>query len=226
MGEYQESYNYYSTLIEPSNYEYYEKQWDNIQEVRKILDRISNNKQKVNTDKYHYFQSYQIDNINKLNEEYSKANLNAKSDMATIEKFDKEYREWKQIKLRKVREEEEEEEERRREEAAERRAMKESAERSRNNELKKVYVKLCTSCYCESKCLGCGVKLSGAHNISNKGSYLGYALHAKCQTSTCFVCRKKMVKKEVLLIFVSPATSPINITFINVFGAGVILNKI
>ena len=191
LGEYQESYNYYSTLIEPSNYEYYEKQWDNIQEVRKILDRISNNKQKVNTDKYHYFQSYQIDNINKLNEEYSKANLNAKSDMATIEKFDKEYREWKEIKLRKVREEEEEEEERRREEAAERRAMKESAERSRNNELKKVYVKLCTSCYCDSKCLGCGVKLSGAHNISNKGSYLGYALHAKCQTSTCFVCRKK-----------------------------------
>ena len=191
LGEYQESYNYYSTLIEPSNYEYYEKQWDNIQEVRKILDRISNNKQKVNTDKYHYFQSYQIDNINKLNEEYSKANLNAKSDMATIEKFDKEYREWKEIKLRKVREEKEEEEERRREEAAERRAMKESAERSRNNELKKVYVKLCTSCYCDSKCLGCGVKLSGAHNISNKGSYLGYALHAKCQTSTCFVCRKK-----------------------------------
>jgi len=111
--------------------------------------------------------------------------------MATIEKFDKEYREWKEIKLRKVREEKEEEEERRREEAAERRAMKESSERSKNNELKKVYVKLCTSCYCDSKCLGCGVKLSGAHNISNKGSYGGYALHAKCQTSTCFVCRRK-----------------------------------
>ena len=37
---------------------------------------------------------------------------------------------------------------------------------------------------------------------------------------------EKMVKKEVLLFFVNPATSPINITFINVSGAGAILNKI
>ena len=187
-------YKDYAKLIDLTNFETYEKKYDEYHKTYEILIEIKNLMKYIKANIFYLDRDGMHYRFVDAKKEYNKLNItnfDTTVDKETLLSHKQKFADLKKIMINSKKEYQAKiKAEKEREESNENyhytayntdSGKSSSSSYSSNSDLKKKLVRLCQNC--KNKCIACRTQIKGGNGVSK-----GFGLHEKCQTSSCYMC--------------------------------------